>query len=46
MNRFEDIRRWAEDRNLVMGSNPQAQFVKLMEEIGELAAGIAKSVIL
>ena len=42
MTRFNDVRNWAEDRNLVVGSNPQAQFVKLIEEIGELATGIAK----
>jgi NTP pyrophosphatase (non-canonical NTP hydrolase) len=36
------IRQWAEDRNLVHGSNPQAQTVKLFEEGGELAGGVAK----
>lgn len=39
---FTNIRGWAEARNLVLGSNPQAQFTKLIEEIGELATGIAK----
>lgn len=38
----ERIRGWAHDRNLINGSNPQAQFVKLAEEMGELAAGIAR----
>lgn len=42
MNRLADIRRWAHARNLVEGGTPQAQFVKLMEEVGELATGIAK----
>jgi NTP pyrophosphatase (non-canonical NTP hydrolase) len=42
-NAFVLIRRWAYDRNLVDGSNPQAQFVKLAEEMGELAEGIAKN---
>jgi len=42
-NRFEDIRQWAEDRNIVHGSTAHAQFVKLGEEIGELAHGIAKN---
>lgn len=42
MNRFEDIRRWAEDRNLINGSDPKSQFVKLAEEMGELANAIAK----
>lgn len=34
---------WAEARNLIRGSSPQAQMVKLVEEIGELAGGIAKN---
>lgn len=42
MNRFEDIRKWAEDRNLIAGSTPSKQLNKLMEEIGELAHGINK----
>lgn len=39
---FNKIRNWARERNLVEGSTPQAQMVKLVEEIGELAGGIAK----
>ena len=39
---FVNIRGWAEARNLVHGSNPQAQFTKLIEEAGELATGISK----
>lgn len=42
LNRFEDIRRWAEERNLIKGSDPKSQFVKLAEEMGELANAIAK----
>lgn len=42
MNQFDKIRAWANDRNLIEGATPQAQFVKLIEESGELAAGIAK----
>ena len=42
MNRFPDIRQWANDRNIINGATMQAQFVKLIEEIGELAEGIAK----
>lgn len=38
----ERIRGWAKDRNLIEGSTVQAQFVKLIEEIGELAEAIAK----
>ena len=40
--RFEDIRNWAADRNLVEGSTPQAQMLKLTEELGELAHAIAR----
>lgn len=39
----ERIRDWADERNLILGSTPQAQFVKLIEEIGELAEAIAKN---
>lgn len=42
MNRFNDIRQWAHDRNLIEGSDRFRQMVKLVEEQGELAAGIAK----
>jgi NTP pyrophosphatase (non-canonical NTP hydrolase) len=38
----ELIRRWAEDRNLIRGSDVKSQFVKLIEEAGELANAIAK----
>lgn len=43
INRFEDIRNWALARNLIEGSTPEKQFVKLIEEIGELAAGLARN---
>jgi NTP pyrophosphatase (non-canonical NTP hydrolase) len=39
----KDVLVWAEARNLIEGSNPQAQFVKLAEEFGELASGICKN---
>lgn len=42
MDPFRNIRRWAIDRNLIAGSTPDKQFVKLMEEVGELAAGLAR----
>ncbi len=42
MNCFADIRVWAHERNIINGATMQAQFVKLIEEIGELAEGIAK----
>lgn len=40
--RFDDIRMWADDRNIILGATSHAQFVKLAEEMGELASGIAK----
>ena len=42
MNSFDQIRQWAHARNLIDGSNPKSQFVKLAEEVGELASGIGK----
>ena len=36
------IQNWANDRNLIDGSTPHAQMLKLTEELGELAAGIAR----
>lgn len=36
------VEKWAEERNLIEGSTAQAQMLKLLEESGELAAGIAK----
>lgn len=42
MSVFEDIVSWADDRNLVAGATRQAQMLKLTEEMGELAADIAR----
>ena len=36
------IRGWAEDRNLIKDSDLKSQFIKLIEEAGELANAIAK----
>lgn len=36
------VKQWAVDRNLIEGSKPEAQCIKLIEEFGELARGIAK----
>ncbi|MCA1776092.1 MAG: MazG-like family protein [Loktanella sp.] len=36
------IRDWARARNIIAGGSAQAQMLKLTEEIGELAGGIAK----
>ena len=42
MSQFSDIRGWAQARNLIEGSTTDKQFLKLSEEIGELAEGLAK----
>lgn len=42
MGKVELIKKWAEDRNLQTG-NPQGQIMKLLEESGELASGVAKN---
>ena len=42
MEHFDWIRGWAEQRNLVDGSDPKSQFLKLIEEVGELSRGIGK----
>ena len=36
------IQNWAWDRSLIGGSTPNAQMLKLMEEVGELAGGVCK----
>lgn len=38
----DNIAQWHRDRNLIEGSTDQAQFVKLIEETGELAGNIAR----
>jgi NTP pyrophosphatase (non-canonical NTP hydrolase) len=42
VNRAADIRQWAHDRNIIEGATAHAQVTKLLEELGELAGGIAK----
>lgn len=42
MQEFELIRNWARDRNLIKGSTPQAQMLKMTEEVGELAHAVAR----
>lgn len=37
------IRDWAEQRNLITGSDYKSQFLKLIEEVGELANALAKN---
>ena len=41
-DRFEQIRQWAEDRGIYAEGNSHTQYVKLMEEAGELASGFIK----
>ena len=36
------IKGWANDRNLIEGSTPSKQYVKLIEEAGELAGNISR----
>lgn len=36
------IAQWHHDRNLIDGSTDQAQFLKLIEETGELAGNLAR----
>ncbi|HHE8981644.1 TPA: hypothetical protein ACPGUM_001298 [Haemophilus influenzae] len=42
---IKNIEQWAEDRKLIEGSTPQKQFIKLMEEFGELCSGVAKFIL-
>ena len=37
---FDLIREWAKARNLIEGSTPQAQMLKMTEEVGELATAV------
>lgn len=39
---FGLVRQWAEARNLIEGATRQAQMLKLTEETGELAGGVAR----
>lgn len=40
---IKNIEQWAKERNLIKGSTPQKQMLKLIEEFGELCGGIAKN---
>lgn len=40
---FEKIIQWAHDRNLIEGSTPKAQMLKLVEECGEVAEAMYRS---
>lgn len=39
---FNSIREWAEERGLYEKGDPKTQFLKLQEEVGELAKAILK----
>lgn len=43
MKEFARIRVWASDRNLINGSDNKSQFLKLLEEVGELSHAIQKN---
>jgi NTP pyrophosphatase (non-canonical NTP hydrolase) len=38
-----DVIRWGEDRHIVQNSNPRAQAIKTLEEVGELMQAIAEN---
>lgn len=40
---IKNIENWADARNLIEGSTPKKQFIKLMEEFGELCSGVSKN---
>ena len=42
-NRFDDIRQWAKEKGIYKSGDARTQFVKLMEEAGELAQAILKN---
>lgn len=40
MRTLDMIRKWADDRNLIQGATPAAQYQKLLEEVGELGRAL------
>jgi NTP pyrophosphatase (non-canonical NTP hydrolase) len=42
-NEFNDIRQWAKERGIYEKGDPKTQFLKLLEETGELSKAILKS---
>ncbi|GAF88812.1 unnamed protein product, partial [marine sediment metagenome] len=40
---INNIEQWAEDRNLIEGSTPQSQLLKLAEELGEVIETVTKN---
>ena len=41
-NEFQSIRDWAKERGIYEKGDPKTQFLKLQEEVGELAKAILK----
>ena len=42
-NEFQSIRDWAKDKGIYEKGDPKTQYIKLMEEVGELAQSILKN---
>ena len=42
-NEFQPIRDWAEQRGIYQKGDPKTQYIKLLEEAGELAKAILKN---
>ncbi len=42
-NEFEPIREWAKEKGIYEKGDPKTQYIKLMEEVGELAQSILKN---
>lgn len=42
-NEFQSIRDWAQERGIYEKGDPKTQYIKLMEEAGELAKAILKN---
>jgi len=41
-NEFNNIRKWAAERGIYDNGDPKTQYIKLVEEVGELGVGILK----
>mgnify|MGYP003627333838 FL=1 len=41
-NEFEPIREWAREKGILDQGDPKTQYLKLLEEVGELSQGILK----
>ena len=42
-NNFDNIRSWANERGIIEKGDSKTQYIKLMEEAGELAEGLLKN---